>query len=298
MNPVALFDRRLTTAVRSRLALIAMLVTLAAGVAAQPVQVQPIGAGTPVTAQTLDPSRLSDAELLTLLDQIENLRRARPRRLGIFAIPSGYGVPRGWAFVAAAATNRRDRGRLGDWDASLAIGFGLGDPESLIGVTPVIDITSVSPDHFGESGRIGVKLSRALPLGHYWRGSVGLDLGNLATWGDSRTLDPEASLAVTVIRDSGPATRVPFMLSFGYGTGIASRGTAPGFLAGIGVGLGSATSASLAWYGDEAIAGVNFWPLRNRNLQISAGIGDIMGNVGGRRLLFAVGIAAPFARHR
>lgn len=247
-------------------------------------------------AQSIDPSTLSDAELLDLLERLEAGRLPNRRRVSLFGIPAAFGAPRGYWFASAAVTNRRDRVFAGDWDASLAIGFGLGDPVNAVGITPVIDITSVSPHHFGESGKAGVKISRELSFGPRWRGAVGLDLENLATWGDSRVLDPEWSIAVSAVRAASPDWPWPVIVSAGLGSGVKARSTSPGWFAGAGIGLGEAWGASLGWYGDEAIGGLNFWTGRERNLQISLGIGDIGNNISGRRLLVAMSFARPFGK--
>ena len=247
-------------------------------------------------ARDIDPSQLSDEELLDLLERLEAGRAPKARRVGLFGIPTGFGAGRGIWFASVAATNRRDRRQIGDWDASLAIGAGFGDPVNGIGITPVIDITSVSPFHFGESGKVGVKLSREMRFGGEWRGAVGLDLDNLLTWGDSRVLDPEWTLAVSAVRLGWPDWPHPVLLSAGIGSGVKARSTDPGWFAGAGVGLNERFGVSLGWYGDEAIGGLNFWTGKNGNLQISLGIGDIGNNVSGRRLLVAVSIARPFGR--
>ncbi len=243
-------------------------------------------------ALPLDPSTLTDQELLDLLAQLEAMRSSGPRRVGLFGIPSAFAAPHGLAFAALSATNRRDRGRLGAWDASLAFGIGLGDATRGIGVTPVIDITSVTPYHFGSSGKIGVKFTRNLTFGRGWQGAVSLDLHNIVTWGDSRVLDPGASFALSAVGAIGKSG-MPVLLSAGYGSDISNRGTEAGGFAGIGLGLTPQTGVSLGWYGDEAIAGVNFWPNGKRNVQISLGIGDMTNRVSGRRLLATVSIAAP-----
>ena len=245
-------------------------------------------------AQAIDPATLSDAELLDLLERLEQGRAPMMRRVSMFGIPTGFGAPRGLWFVSAATTNRRDRRTLGDWDASFAVGFGLGDPVNGIGITPIIDITSVSGFHFAESGKVGVKLSRELAFGPNWRGAVGLDLDNLLTWGDSRVLDVETTLSVSAVRGGGPGWRYPVMLSAGYGTGVKTGTNDPGWFAGAGVGLSDSYGLSLGWYGDEAIGGVNIWTGRNKNLQISFGVGDITNNVDGRRLLVGASFARPF----
>lgn len=273
-------------------ALILLLVCWTGSAAAQSLPEPPATTPAPAINPAIDPSSLSDAELLDLLARLEAQRRAEPRRVGLFGIPSGFAAPHGLGFAALSATNRRDRGRLGAWDASLAFGFGLGDATRSIGVTPVIDITSVTPYHFGSSGKIGVKLSRHFVLGTGWQGAASLDLQNLLTWGDSRVLDPGASLTLSALGTIG-RNGAPLLLSAGYGSDVSDRGTRPGGYAGIGVGLSPRTGVSLGWYGDEAIAGVNYWPPGKRNVQISVGVGDITNRVSGRRLLASVSIAAP-----
>lgn len=246
----------------------------------------------------LDPATLSDAELLDLLARIEARRRPFPDRVATLGIPTGFGAPRGLAFASAALTDRRDRGRAGDWDGSLAIGIGLGDATRWIGITPVIEITSVTPNHFGSSGKLGVKLSRRFALGGTWMGSASLDLHNLLTWGDSTALDPEAGVSVSAIRPADAAFGFPLLLSAGYGSGVSRIGADPGGFAGVGIGLTESFGVNLGWYGDEAIAGLSVWPGRRKNLLISVGMGDITDHVSGRRLLLTMSIARSLGRRQ
>jgi len=200
--------------------------------------------------------------------------------------------------AAVVRINRRDRVRLGDWDGVVVLCFGLGDAIRSVWVTPVIDITSVTPSKFGTSGKIGVQLSRQVPLSSGWRGSVALDLANLITWGDSNVLDVEYGIAFSAVRPAGPQAALPLMLSLGYGTGVADRGTTDGLFAGVGLGLSDSYGASLAWYGDEAIAGLSIWPTDEKNVQLSVGIGDITNRVGGRRLLLSLSVSRLFNNFR
>lgn len=248
------------------------------------------GAGRPLAVNPdVDPSSLSDEELLGLLRRIE-ARRDLPQRTVIMGIPSGFGATRGQAFVSFAMTNRRERGQQGDWDGSLALGIGLGDAQRGVGVTPVLEITSVTPYHFGSSGRIGVQFSRRFALGGRWQGAASLGLQNLLTWGDSKVLDREWNLSVSTVRHADEMLGIPVLVSAGYGSGVSRFGSDPGYYAGLGVGLRKNFGLSLAWYGDEAITGVSFWPIRGKNLLINLGMGDTFNNVSGRRLLLTVTI--------
>jgi len=244
----------------------------------------------------IDPGALSDQELLDLIDWLETHRLDRPRPVGILGIPSGFSVPRGVGFVAGALTDRRDRRFSGDFDASFAFGYGFGNARRGVAVTPLVDITSVTPSKFGSSGKISVKLSRQIPAGKAWVGAIGISLENLVTWGDSDVLDRTYNLAYSAVRPAGPRNARPIMVSLGYGTGVSDRGTTPGAFAGLGVGLSEFAGVSLAWYGDEAIVGVNIWPDDAKNIQISLGIGDITNRVGGRRLLMSVSLSRSFGR--
>ena len=80
----------------------------------------------------------------------------------------------------------------------------------------------------------------------------------------------------------------PVMVSLGYGSGVAARGTDSGAFAGVGVGVSRYASVSLGWFGDEAIAGGSFLVPGRENLQISLGVGDITNRVSGRRVLVAL----------
>lgn len=288
MQPKHAQNRGLTLLVSVCLACLAGLMAVAA--AAQTVH------GPAVPEAGFDPSTLSDAELLDMLARIEARRSPYPQRVATLGIPTGFGAPRGLMFASAAVTDRRDRRRAGDWDASLALGIGLGDAERWIGVTPVIEITSVTPSHFGSSGKVGVKLSRRFAPGGAWLGSAALDLHNLLTWGDSNALDPEAGLSVSLLRSADADFGYPLLFSAGYGSGVSRIGSAPGFFAGLGLGLGKSFGVNLGWYGDEAIAGVSVWPGRRKNLLISVGMGDITNNVSGRRLLMTMSIARQVGR--
>jgi hypothetical protein len=248
-----------------------------------------------VTSPDFDPSKLSDQEILDLLRQFET-RRDFPQRTLIMGIPSGFGAPRGFGFVSFAATDRRERGRSGDWDGSMVLGFGLGNAQTAIGITPVVEITSVTPSHFGSSGRLGLHFSRRFPFGNSWQGAAGLGLQNLLTWGDSSVLDPEWNLSFSSVRPADTTLGIPILISAGYGSGVSRFGSDPGFYGGVGIGVHKSFGLSMAWYGDEAITGVNFWPFPEKNLLISLGIGDTFNNVSGRRILLTVSLGKRFDR--
>jgi hypothetical protein len=240
-------------------------------------------AAAPAAAQP-DPAELSDDDLLALLGELDRMLAPAPRVAG-YGIPSAFGAPHGLVFASVSGTNRSDR-RKDIVDGSMALGFGLGDARAALSVTPYLVITSVSPRDFGDSGTLGLSLHREFdaPFGPA-AFSVGFE--NLVRWGDSADLDPGAYVAASGLFEVG----LPVLATVGYGSGIADSGREPGAFAGVAVGLGPRLSASLAWAGDEAIAGVTLWPESTGRLQITVGAGDVTDEVDGRRLLFSVSFA-------
>jgi hypothetical protein len=252
-------------------------------------------AAAPAPAQSPDLSALSDAELLALLGELDRILAPVPRVAG-YGVPSGFGAPHGLFFASVSGTNRSMR-RFDRVDGSLALGFGLGDARAGVSVTPVVVVTSVSPDDFGDSGTVGLSLHRELsaPFGP---ASLAVGIDSLATWGDSAGLEPGAYVALSGLFDVGR----PVLATVGYGSGIADSGRSPGGFGGLAVSLGSRASLSLAWAGDEAIGGLTLWPEDSGRVQVSIGIGDLTDEVDGRRLLFSLSYArqglSGFGRRR
>jgi hypothetical protein len=126
--------------------------------------------------------------------------------------PSGLVSGWGSAFVAfggLANTSSSDR-----TDASLAAGFGLGDPINSVGSVVSLSVGSVSPDGgAGERGALGAS------IGKFFVGpQLGVAIGgiNLAGWNDITTKpDPSAYLAVTKIF---PIEDHPIIVNVGIGT--------------------------------------------------------------------------------
>lgn len=237
----------------------------------------------PGPGQKTDLSGLTDAALLAMLDQVDQrLKQMRP--VAIAGVPSGFAMPRGRLYAGLSLTNRRDR-RYDTWDGSLSFGAGFGDPVSRLGAVLSVDVTSLSPFHFGASGKVGVSLHRELDVRSAdWRLSLGLAGENLIRWGDSQVLSPEWTATATALwtPDDGPAS---VMVSAGLGSAIMRNSSKPGGFIGIGAGVSDTMALSLAWYGDEAIAALNYWPKLVKNTSITIGVGDLTNAVNGRRLI-------------
>ena len=79
------------------------------------------------------------------------------------AIPAtGTVAPAGLGFVQLSGTNDSPAGRT---DGSLALGMGFGSAEDGLGVQVTAQVTSLT-DSFGDSGYLGLKLSRRLGAAH------------------------------------------------------------------------------------------------------------------------------------
>jgi hypothetical protein len=237
-------------------------------------------------AQSVDPGSLSDADLVALREAIaRQLEREAP--VSITGIRSGFGLSFGQIAAGAGLTDRRERRFEGDWDASLSFAFGLLPQDSPIGATLGVDITSVSPFHFGQSGTMGLTLTHRLaPMGD-WQGSLALGAENLVTWGDSTAQSVEYFVAGSWHRP-GDQDAPPLLLSVGYGTGEADGGGEAGLFGGVGLGLTDRSAGSLAWTGDEVIAAVSFWPDAPRGTMLSVGVGDLTNRIDGRRAILAL----------
>ena len=88
---------------------------------------------------------------------------------------------------------------------------------------------------------------------------------------------------------------MPLMISVGGGTHVRSNQTEPGLYAGVGYGFSSSLGASVAYYGDHAIAGVSYAPANLKNVQFSAAVVDVFDQTNDRRAVFAMNLLFPKA---
>lgn len=234
--------------------------------------------------------RFSEAELRAALAELKHQGKARRPTppLSIIGIRSGFGLSAGQVVLGAAATNRRERRPDGGFDGSLGFGLGLGETASGLGANLWAEITSVTPSQFADSGSLGFSLHRRVPaLAPGGEARLALAVGRLVTWGDVRGLSSEFSVTYS---STIPArsSQVPFgglLVSAGWGNGVRGLGRRPGALFGVAAGLGTAGSASLAWAGDEWIAGASLALGADRRTILGIGIGDLTNRLQGRRVI-------------
>lgn len=211
---------------------------------------------------------------LTALSTSSAAAQDARKHLTLLGIPSATVSPAGTGYVALSFTNDRTGAATGS-DASISMGLGFGDADRSIGFQLGAEITSTKSD-FGDSGYLTAKFSKRIstetPL------YVGLVVDQLVPWGDSKALDPAASLSVTHFTSAG---NNPIMWTLGAGTDIRNGGTDPGLFAGVGVGLSTQIAASAAYDGDEAIFGISWAPSPSFNF--SATLDDAFNERNNRR---------------
>lgn len=245
-------------------------------------------AGSPasINAQTFGNLRTEE-----FLDILQSLAAAldKPRSAVLQGVATGVTLPSGNAFASVSGTNRRE-GQQGV-DGSLAFGLGLGDARKTIGAEIFATITSVHPADFGDSGSLGLKLSRVLPddLG---KGSVGITVENLASWGDVVGEEVKVSLAWTTSGHFtlGSVDSIPVVLNVGIASSTDHHDSWTPFGA-IGIGLFDNYTVSVAHNGDYAIIGASTYLDWNENVSLHGSVMDVFDLRDERRVTLTISYA-------
>ena len=195
-------------------------------------------------------------------------------------IPSGFVMPRGSAFVAAAISDTRERIFGQGLDGSAAIGLGFGNAASGLGFEATLGISSVSPHDFGDSGSIDLKYGTAIPS-PFAGGVAGLSLGvtRAIAWGEMENEDAGIYFVASSTFDLPLGrTVLPGLISLGYGTNIGTSEGTDGAIFGVGVALMEELSFGVSWYGDELVAGATLRVQMSRSFgaQIGVSYGDVL----------------------
>lgn len=216
---------------------------------------------------------------------------AQNRNLTLLGIPSATVAPAGVGYVALSGTRRSPMNAR--TDGSLELGLGLGNAETGVGVQGKAVVTSLTDD-FGDSGYLGFKLSRRIATGQV-PVYAGVEVDNLAAWGDSSENDPSVTAMVTGFAAArvGDA-QMPVMFTLGAGSHARDNGTQPGVFAGIGAGFTSSLGGSVAWTGDALSLGVSLRPSGEIPLVMNLTLDDVTDLRDEQRL--SVSVAWIFAK--
>jgi hypothetical protein len=212
-----------------------------------------------------------------------------------FGSPVAFGVAWREAFVAVGGnTISHPSGNQDRLDGSAAVGVGLGNPVTFIGLEAVATAISFK-DNFGEDGDLSLKLHRVLP----GRAGIAVGVDNTSRWGAPKSTKAGTYLAFTKVFDVGDMAYSPTPISFNIGLGNG-RFARPGHNNEVGV-FGSMAVAPwrqvsfIADYdGRDGNAGVSIVPFARMPLVVTVGAINI-GRRYGKDTEFAGGVGYLFS---
>ena len=232
------------------------------------------------------PATTTPDEFLSLLKALKSALYP-PKFVVVQGTPTATTAPSGVGFVSASGTTKRE-GRHG-FDGSLAFGAGFGDPVMGIGGQFAVNITSVSPFHFGHSGNVSLKFSRTLPTS-FGNTSLGITFDNLVPWGDSHRNKLKTSVALTMVKQfdpSGLGDYIPVIFNFGASSYSQYHHGVTPFVS-MGIGLSQNLSISASYNGDYTSFGVSAQIPALKNVSFSAGILDAFNDRHQERITLSV----------
>jgi hypothetical protein len=227
--------------------------------------------------------------------------------------PSVFGIPSartmGWrnGFLAGAVASDSRSNAGGDnaqFDASAAVGLGMGNPQKNAGFDTYVGIISVNPKAsngsswgFGEDGNLSFKLGKTFLTNSFDSISFAIGANNLVAWGVAEKIQKNYYGVATL----GSACTIgehifPVSISVGGGTKQDSNRSSGAF-AGVGVGLSSVIDLSAGYNANRWVSGLNFSFARFndsilRHLIVQVGVDDLFDHNHNRRGVFIAAI--PF----
>lgn len=231
----------------------------------------PLCASTSVAAQ----EALSGPDVLQLLEGLAAAANPVPHT-SVLGVGGGSVAPRGMSFVSASGTssNGTDGGN-GSFDGSLAFGVGLGDVSG-VSVAVSASINSVDPADFGDSGSLALKFGTKLPRTSGSDISLGISVGGLAGWGDSKDGVVKTSVAASSrdVHYFGDGSRLAYAWSAGFGDKTAAGDTFGAF-GGLAVGMTPNFGVSVAYDGRGIDLGASFLVPDMAGLSLSVTFNDV-----------------------
>lgn len=190
-------------------------------------------------------------EFIKVLESLAQIA-APPHYTPIQGVASGSVAPKGYAFVGlSGTTDGSTDGGNGDFDGAFAVGVGLGSIGA-VDVQALVNVTSVDPKDFADSGSFGLKFGTKIPTsGSPYLLSVGFS--NLGGWGDSKNADVTTTIAMSSkVTRYLPTRQVSYSWTVGAVTDEGSDAWDP--FIGMGLGLSERVGVSAAYSDrDEAL---------------------------------------------
>jgi hypothetical protein len=261
------------------------------------------------TAESIDDLPLSD-ELRQLIIAAITAPATSP---GIAqSSPAGFGASWGDVFagIGGAQKTKQARANLSGTDAidgSMSVGFGLGDPNSLVGLETTINIislTGAAGTDFGEDGNVTFKIHKMLGA----TTSVAVGIESAIGWGLAKNTDSSKYLSLshaTALRPNNPSSPMTVVVTAGVGDSrfkdlteaAAQRNNdnAINPFAAVSLHVTRRASVIADWSGSSLGTSVSFVPFRTIPLSASVGVIDLTDRRdGGRRFTAGVGYSYNF----
>ena len=224
----------------------------------------------------------------------------------IFGISSArtMGAYNGFAALAAASEPRSVQGGELEFDASGAVGLGVGNPQKTVGFDTYVGIISINPDAkdggvgFAEDGNVSFKLGHTFLTDDFDSISLAAGVNNLIAWGAAKRINENlygvASLGSAV--ELGDSI-LPVAVSLGAGLKQKDN-TGFGIFAGLGVKLNYLVDVSAGYNASRWMTGLTFRFAQLgssllEHLVIQLGIDDVLDYNNNRRGVLIV--ALPFS---
>ena len=184
-------------------------------------------------------------------------------------------------------------------DGAVGLGFGLGDPENLVGVDVNIAFTDLS--EFFNRGIVSFKVHRRLPSNF----AIAVGVNDALNWGNSDVDGPSpygvVSKAIT-LRENTTAPLSRLTLSAGVGTGryrtiidTVNDNDNPNVFGSIALRVADPVNVITEWTGQDLTVGMSIRPFPKIPLVLTPAFTDITGNAGdGWRFIFGAGYIIQF----
>lgn len=244
---------------------------------------------------------LRGSEFNTYQRALEILTESEPRPT-IGSIASGFGSYYGTLFIAVSYSDKDlQTGVDGDDDGSLALGFGLGNPNSLFAGEVTIGVTSVSTSYWGDGkfadeGNINFKLHKKVsPIIEGSLASLALGVSNFTGWGTTKEVPVNNYLVYSETRNFGDMDEYGFSYSLGYGSAVAGTENAAGIFGGLSVARDQ-FSTSLSTLGGEIHLSATWYPKFVPNTSLTVTRADISNNFEQTRSILTFGYSLKLER--